>query len=447
MGNKTSIIILGAGKGARMKSDMSKLLHKVGNLELISHVLNTSRKLDCQEIVAVLSENNIREVEKILGDDPVKTVIQVEKLGTGRAVAVGLSKIENKENNILVAYGDTPFISLESYKKMLDRLDETNDVAVILGFRIKNIENKYGRLLVNEKNELIEIREYKDASEEERRINLCNGGIMAIRGDFLSKYLNKIDNKNAAGEYYLTDLVKIAKENGFGCSHIMVDENEIVGVNSREELARAEKIFQDRRRKEFMEKGVTLIDPDSAYFSYDTEIESDVVIEPNTVFLPGVKIKKNATVKAFSYLEGCALGEGVSVGPFARLRPGAALGEGAKIGNFVEIKNSAVGKGVKIGHLTYIGDAEIGENTNIGCGSITCNYDGYKKFKTKIGRDNFIGSNTVFVAPVETGDNCLTAAGSVITKNVERDALAVGRGEQKNIEGGMIRYRKKRTKT
>jgi bifunctional UDP-N-acetylglucosamine pyrophosphorylase/glucosamine-1-phosphate N-acetyltransferase len=323
-------------------------------------------------------------------------------------------------------------------------LNTTENAVIVLGFEVSEKGTRYGRLKLNEKNELLRIIEYKEAEEGDGKITLCNAGIMAFKGQHLGKFLEKIDNNNNAKEYYLVDAIKIANEIGLKSTYIDVSEDQVLGVNSREDLSKVELIFQNYKRKEFMEQGVTLIDPSSVYFSYDTEIENDVVIEPNVVILPGVKIKSGVTVKAFSYLEGCVLESGVSVGPFARIRPGAFLDKDARIGNFVEIKKSNIGKGVKIGHLTYIGDSEIGENTNIGCGVVTCNYDGYVKSKTKIGKDNFIGSNTIFVAPVETGDNCITAAGSVITKNIENNAMAVSRAEQKNIVDGMKKYKAKR---
>jgi bifunctional UDP-N-acetylglucosamine pyrophosphorylase/glucosamine-1-phosphate N-acetyltransferase len=445
MSKKTSVIIFAAGKGTRMKSAISKLLHKIGNLEIINYVLRTSKQLNCEEMVVVVSPENRDEIEKnIDGDRGIKTVAQQERLGTGHATKIGLSEIKNKDNNILVIFGDTPMIKLDTYQKVIETINTTDNAVVILGFNTADINNKYGRLKIDDKGELLKIIEYKEATEEEKKINLCNAGIMAIKGKYLGDFLEKIDNNNNAKEYYLVDAVQIARNNGLKCTYIGVEEDEVTGINSREELARAEKIFQNNRRKEFMTKGVSLIDPNSVYFSYDTEIENDVVIEPNVVFMPGVKIKSGATVKAFSYLEGCVLENGVSVGPFARIRPDTVLGENSKIGNFVEIKKSTIGNGVKIGHLTYIGDAEIGENTNIGCGTITCNYDGYTKSKTKIGKDNFIGSNTIFIAPIETGNNCLTAAGSVITKDIKENDMAVSRSEQKNISDGMKKYRGKR---
>jgi bifunctional UDP-N-acetylglucosamine pyrophosphorylase/glucosamine-1-phosphate N-acetyltransferase len=442
MNKKTSVMILGAGNSVRMKSNTSKLLHKVGNLELINHILNTVKQLDCEETVMVLSQENMEEIKKIVGDD-INMAIQTEKLGTGDATKVGYAKIKNKESNILIVYGDTPLVKAETYKKMIETLDATDNAVMVLGFDAEDIDNKYGRLVVKEK-ELVQIVEYKDANEDERSIRLCNSGIAAVKGKYLEGLLSEIDNNNAAKEYYLTSIVKIAIDKGLKCGYIRTEEKEVLGINSRYELTKAEKVFQDNKRREFMLNGATLLDPDSVYFSFDTKIGKDVVIEQNVVFLSGVQLEDNTVVKAFSYLEGCVVEKGASVGPFARIRPETILKQNSKIGNFVEIKKSTIGEGVKINHLTYIGDTEIGKNTNIGCGTVTCNYDGYKKSKTKIGENNFIGSNTIFVAPVETGDNCLTAAGSVITKNVEGNAIAISRSEQRNIENGMQRYKSRR---
>jgi bifunctional UDP-N-acetylglucosamine pyrophosphorylase/glucosamine-1-phosphate N-acetyltransferase len=445
MKDKTSVMILAAGKGTRMKSNTSKLLHKIGNLEIINYVLRTAEQLESEETIVVISPDNKAEIEKNIDkNNNIKTAIQNERLGTGHAAKIAFAELKNKNNNVLILLGDIPLIKLNTYQKIIETLNTTDSAVVILGFNLTDLNCQYGRLKTNKNNELLKIIEYKDATEKDKKISLSNAGVTAIKGEYLEYLLEKIDNKNNAKEYYLVDIVEIARKNGLKCTYIEVEEDEVMGINSREELSKAERIFQNNRRREFMYRGVTLIDPSSVYFSYDTEIENDVVIEPNVVFLPGVKIKSGATVKAFSYLEGCTLENGVSVGPFARIRPETILKQNAKIGNFVEIKKSTVGENVKIGHLTYIGDSEIGENTNIGCGTVTCNYDGYKKSKTKIGKDNFIGSNTIFIAPIETGNNCLTAAGSIITKYVKENSMAIGRSEQKNVDNGMIRYRKKR---
>ena len=269
---------------------------------------------------------------------------------------------------------------------------------------------------------------------------------MVIKTALIDNFINKIDNNNASGEYYLTDVVAIAKNENYKIGYAIAEENEVMGINSRDQLAEAEKLFQDKKRLEFMKNGVTLINPESVYFSYDTEIENDVIIEPNVVFMEGVKIHSNVEIKSFSYLEKCEIKTGAVVGPFARIRPETIIEKNAKIGNFCEIKKSTIGEGTKVNHLTYIGDTTVGKNTNIGAGTITCNYDGYSKFKTKIGNNCFIGSNTIMVAPIEIGDNALTGAGSIITKNVEEKSIAITRAEQKNIENAIDKYREKRKK-
>ena len=435
-----SIIIIGAGKGTRMKSNMSKLLHKVGNLEMINHVIATAKQLDPQEICVVCSEENINEIKKNITDD-IKTTIQYDRLGTAHATNTGYTALSHKDNNILIMYGDGPLITVETYQKLIDTLNNSNASIVDLGFNTANIENKYGRLITNN-DDLEKIVEYKDASEDIRNITLCNAGILAVRGGLIENLLKQVKNDNASKEYYLTDIIDLAKKDGGVCKYIIATEDEVMGINSRYELSIAEKIFQDKKRKEFMLKGVTMIDPSSVYFSYDTEIENDVVIEPNVVFLPKVKIASNVVIHSFSYLEDCVIESGVSVGPFARIRPKTTLKENAHIGNFVEIKKSTIGEGTKIGHLTYIGDTTIGKNTNIGAGCITCNYDGFSKHPTTIGNNCFIGSNTVMVAPINLEDGCLTGAGSIITKDVKTDDIAIARADQKNLEKKAISYRK-----
>lgn len=440
-----SIIIIGAGKGTRMKANLSKLLHRVGNLEMINHVINTSKKLNAEEICVVCSEENIDEIKKNVSDN-ITTVIQKERLGTGHATKTGFDGLKNKDNNnILVMYGDVPLISLETYEKIVDLLNNSNASIIDLAFNTRDIKNKYGRL-ITKGDELEEIVEYKDASDAVRNITLCNSGIVAIKAGLLGDLLGKLNNNNASKEYYLTDIIGISRKENKICKYIVGTEDEVMGVNSQEELSIAEAIFQNNKRKEFMAKGVTLVDPSSVYFSYDTEIENNVLIEPNVVMLPGVKISQNVVVHSFSYLEDCLLEKGVSVGPFARIRPKTTLKKNSHIGNFVEIKKSTVGEGTKIGHLTYIGDSTIGNGTNIGAGCITCNYDGFSKFNTTIGNDCFIGSNTVMVAPVDLADGCLTAAGSIITENVENNCMAIARSRQTNLSGKAEEYRKKRNK-
>lgn len=441
MSNNLSVVILSAGKGTRMKSNVSKPLHKIGNLEMINHVVNTAKKLNPNEIIIVVSEENQEEIRKNI-DNNIKLIVQKDRNGTGGATKLASTLLNKNNDKVLVMCGDTPLIDYKTYENMVNN----NADVVILGFNTADIKNRYGRLMLDKNGELERITEFKDATEDERNNSLCNAGMMVIKSSLIYDFLEKIDNKNASDEYYLTDVVGIARNAGYKIAYSLAEEEEVMGVNSRNQLAMAEKIFQQKKRREFMENGVTLIDPESVYFSYDTEIENDVVIEPNVIFLTGVKVHSNVEIKAFSYLEACDIKSGAIIGPFARIRPDSIIEENAKIGNFCEIKKSKIGKGSKVNHLTYIGDTEIGENTNIGAGTITCNYDGYSKFKTKIGDNCFIGSNTIIVAPTTIGDNSLTGAGSIITKDVNKNAIAITRAEQRNLENAMERYRAKREK-
>lgn len=447
MNNKLSIIALAAGKGTRMKSNISKPLHKVGNLEIINHVVNTAKKLDMEEMSLVVSDKNKNEIENIIDEKNIKITIQKDRNGTGSAAKAGLNMISNRENNILIMYGDVPLIRSETYKNMLKYLKNDDNDIIVLGFYTEKITNAYGRLIIDKNNKLTKIVEYNDATIEERNNNLCNAGIYVIKNSILlESLLNSIDNKNASKEYYLTDIIEIAQKMNLKCSYCLADEDEVIGINSKEELARAEAIFQDKKRKEFMANGVTLIDPKSVFFSYDTEIENDVIIEPNVIIKADVKIRSGVNIRSFSYLEACQIMEGAIIGPFARIRPGTILKENSRVGNFCEIKKSVIGANTKVSHLTYLGDTQVGDNTNIGAGTITCNYDGYSKFETNIGNDSFIGSNTIIIAPVNIGNNSLTAAGSIITKNIEDNSVAISRVEQKNLPKAMINYRKKREK-
>ncbi len=443
MSKEVTTIILAAGKGTRMKSNISKPMHKIAGLEIISHIIKTVEKIDTKETIIVVSEENNEDITKCLSDKE-KLVIQKERKGTGDATKTAIDIISNINNPVLITYGDMPLVESETYTKMIKRIYEENVSIVALGFYTKDTTNKYGRFKINADNNLESIIEFKDATEEERKNPLCNAGIYVIKNaELLKNLLERIDNKNASGEYYLTDIIKIAYEQKLKCVYYIAMENEVMGVNSRNELAVAEKIFQDKKRQEFMLSGVTLQEPSTVYFSYDTIIENDVTIEPNVFFANGVKIKSGTVIKSFSYLEDCEINNNVTIGPFARIRPGTVLKNNCKVGNFCEIKKSTIGNGTKINHLSYIGDTEIGDNTNIGAGTITCNYNGYTKSKTKIGNNSFIGSNTIIIAPINIGNNTMTAAGSVITNDVIDGAIAISRSEQKNLDQGMIRYRKK----
>lgn len=440
MNQKISIIILGAGKGTRMKSKISKVLHQIANLSMIEHVILGSQKLNPYEINIVISEEMADEVKEDLQQkyQNLHFTIQKDRLGTGHAVQIAMENSKSKSDIYLVLYGDTPFIETRTLENIIEN-SKKNDISV-LSFESDNPAS-YGRLVTNG-NILEKIVEFKDASQLEKEISLCNSGVMAINGAKINDLLSKIDNKNASKEFYLTDIVAIAKKEDLKCSFIKCSEDEVLGVNSKLQLADAEKIFQDKMRQRIMLQGVTLIDPNSVYFSYDTKISNDVVIEPNVVFGPNVIIESGCHIKAFSHIEGAKIAKNAVIGPFARIRPGAILDENVKIGNFVEVKKSNISKGVKINHLSYIGDANIGQNSNIGAGTITCNYDGYNKFITNIGSDVFIGSNSSLVAPVKIDDQSMVGAGSVITKDVAKGDLSVSRSKQIAIIKGSLDFRK-----
>lgn len=433
MTRKCLAVVLAAGDSTRMKSSMSKVLHPVGGLPMIAHVMTSIAESGVSDVTLVLGRD-AEKVAKAASIDglAVETVLQTERLGTGHAVQMARDAIARCYDEILVAYGDVPLITAAPLKAARDALAGGADVAVI-GFHTKN-PTGYGRLLV-ENGELIAIREEKDATEAERAVTWCNSGLMAIDGKKALDLLGRIGNQNAKGEYYLTDLVEIARSLGGKAVAVDAPESELTGCNNRAELAVIERLWQERRRHELMVSGVTMIAPETVFLSHDTVIGQDALIEPNVVFGPGVMVEGGAVIHAFSHLEGAHVAAGATVGPFARLRPGANLAEGSKVGNFCEVKKAEIGKGAKVNHLTYIGDAVIGAETNIGAGTITCNYDGVNKHETHIGAGAFIGSNSSLVAPVSIGDGALIASGSVITEDVPADALAFGRARQEMKPG------------
>ncbi len=426
-------VVLAAGDSTRMKSSMSKVLHPVGGRPMIAHVMASIGASGVSDVALVLG----RDAEKVakaasIEGLAVESVLQTERLGTGHAVQMARDAIARGYDEILVAYGDVPLITAAPLKAAREALAGGADVAVI-GFHTKN-PTGYGRLLV-ENGELIAIREEKDATEAERAVTWCNSGLMAIDGRKALDLLSRIGNRNAKGEYYLTDLVEIARSLGGKAVAVDAPESELTGCNNRAELAVIERLWQERRRHELMVSGVTMIAPETVFLSHDTVIGQDALIEPNVVFGPGVIVEGGAVIHAFSHLEGAHVAAGATVGPFARLRPGANLAEGSKVGNFCEVKKAEIGKGAKVNHLTYIGDAVVGAETNIGAGTITCNYDGVNKHETHIGAGAFIGSNSSLVAPVKIGDGALIASGSVITEDVPADALAFGRARQEMKPG------------
>ncbi len=428
----TALVILAAGMGTRMNSDLPKVLHKVAGAPLLVHAMKSGAALDPEKLV-IVAGHGADQVSKAARDwdDRAEVVLQEEQLGTGHAVLQAREALEGFDGDVIVLYGDTPFILPETIENIA-AARARNDV-VVLGFEAAD-PGRYGRLVMAG-DALDRIVEFKDASEEERAITICNSGILAADKTTLFRLLDEVGNDNAAGEYYLPDIVALARAEGLSATAVTCDEAETLGVNSRAELAGAEAAFQARARAEALDNGVTLTAPDTVFFAHDTVIGRDAIVEPNVIFGPGVTVESGALIRAFSHLEGCHVSRGATVGPYARLRPGAELAEDVHVGNFVEIKNAVLDEGAKANHLSYIGDAHVGEKTNIGAGTITCNYDGVMKHKTEIGAQAFIGSNTMLVAPVKIGNRAMTGSGSVITADVEDDALAIARGTQVNKPG------------
>jgi bifunctional UDP-N-acetylglucosamine pyrophosphorylase/glucosamine-1-phosphate N-acetyltransferase len=437
-----AVVILAAGQGTRMRSDTHKVLHPIASRPLLLHLLNTVDELGEGRRVIVVGKGR-DQVEKALDGSCVAIAHQAEQKGTAHAVAQAREALVGYEGPVLILYGDTPFVEPATLRRMLDRLDgDGGPGVVVLGSQPED-PLKYGRIILGEGDHIAKMVEYKDATEEERAVRLCNSGMMAVRATDLFRWLDQVGNDNAAGEYYLPDIVNIAAAEGRDAVVIETDPYETAGVNSRAELAHLELEWQRRHREQALDQGATLIDPESVWFAYDTRLGRDVTIEPHVVFGPGVEVADGATIKAFSHIEGASIGARAVIGPFARIRPGTRLAEGTKVGNFVELKKADVGRGAKVNHLSYVGDSEVGEGANIGAGTITCNYDGFRKYGTVIGAGAFIGSNTALVAPVTIGDGAIVGAGSVITRDVEPDSLAVERNEQKGISGWARRFRER----
>ena len=386
------------------------------------------------------------QVEKAIAGRDVAIAVQAEQKGTGHAVQQAADALAGYDGPVLILYGDTPFVEAETLRRMLDRLDGDGGPGVVVLASSPADPLKYGRIILGEGDQIAKMVEYKDATEEERAVRLCNSGMMAVRAARPVPLARQVGNDNAAGEYYLPDIVNIAAAEGRDAVVIEGDPYEAAGVNSRAELAHLELEWQRRRREQVLDEGATLIDPESVWFAYDTKLGRDVTVEPHVVFGPGVAVADGATIHAFSHIEGATIGAKASIGPFARIRPGTRLAERTKVGNFVELKKAEVGEGAKVNHLSYVGDATIGAGANIGAGTITCNYDGFGKYRTEIGEGAFIGSNTALVAPVTIGDGAIVGAGSVITRDVEPDSLAIERGEQKGIAGWAKRFRERMTR-
>lgn len=440
MTSPLAVIILAAGKGTRMKSDLHKVLHPIAGRPMLIHLIDSLNQAGATRRVVVVGASG-EQVEAAVAATGVEIAWQREQLGTAHAALQAKDALANFDGVAIVCFGDTPLLATETVARLAARLEaEDAPTIAVLGFRPADAR-AYGRIIADANGTIAKMVEFKDASPEERAVDLCNSGVTAVRTRDLWRLLEAVGNDNAAGEYYLPDIVTLAVAEGGRAVVIETGEDEVAGVNSRAELAAVEAGWQAARRYRAMADGATLIAPDTVWFSHDTQIGRDVVIEPNVVFGPGVSIADGATIRAFSHLEGAKVGAKADVGPYARLRPGADLAEKAKVGNFVEVKKATIGRGAKVNHLSYIGDADVGANANIGAGTITCNYDGFFKYKTSIGADAFIGSNSALVAPVSVGDGAIVAAGSVLTKDVEAGALALVRPPQIAKPGWATKFR------
>jgi bifunctional UDP-N-acetylglucosamine pyrophosphorylase/glucosamine-1-phosphate N-acetyltransferase len=439
-----AVIILAAGQGTRMRSDTHKVLHPIASRPLLLHLLDRVDALGADKRVVVVGKGR-EQVEAAIAGRDADVAFQAEQKGTGHAVQQAQQSLGSYDGPVLILYGDTPFVEADTLRRMLDRLDGDGDPGVVVLGSCPPDPGKYGRIIL-EGDRIAKMVEYRDATEEERAVRLCNSGMMAVRAGDLFRWLSQVGNDNAAHEFYLPDIVNIAAGEGREAVVIEGDPYETAGVNSRAELAHLELEWQRRRREQVLDEGATLIDPESVWFAYDTRLARDVTVEPHVVFGPGVEVAEGAVIKAFSHIEGAIIGAKANIGPFARIRPGTRLGERTKVGNFVELKKAAVADGAKVNHLSYVGDAEVGAGANIGAGTITCNYDGFGKYRTVIGAGAFIGSNTALVAPVTVGDGAVVGAGSVITEDVEPDALAVERSEQKGVAGWAKRFRERMTR-
>jgi bifunctional UDP-N-acetylglucosamine pyrophosphorylase/glucosamine-1-phosphate N-acetyltransferase len=434
-------IILAAGKGTRMKSDLHKVLHPLAGRPMLLHLIASVAELKPARTVVVVGAGR-EQVEAAVAPLGIETVHQREQLGTGHAVAQAEQTLGAWAGDVLILYGDVPMVTPTTMRRMLDRLHGADaPAACVLGFRPRD-PGAYGRIVADAEGRIERMVEFKDATPEERAVTLCNSGLIAVRSEDLFALLARVGNDNAAGEYYLPDIVMLAASDCRTSAVIETDEAEVAGVNSRGELAGVEAAWQHRRRAQAMVEGATLVAPETVWFSHDTRLGRDVTVEPHVQFAPGVSVADRATIRAFSHLEGTSVGEACEVGPYARLRPGTVLERGAKVGNFVEVKKARLGEGAKANHLTYLGDAEVGAGANIGAGTITCNYDGFLKYRTKIGAGAFVGSNSALVAPVTIGDGAIVGAGSVVTTDVEADALRLVRPEPATKAGWAANFRK-----
>ena len=444
MSQRSSLaLVLAAGQGTRMKSARPKVLHEIAGQPMLGRVMETALKSGLGEIAVVVAPgmDAVRDAARVVHAG-TGVYVQEEQLGTAHAVLAARAAFEKFTGDVIILYGDTPLLRPETIGRILATLDDGADLAV-LGFEAHD-PTGYGRLITDADGTLVAVREEKDASDAERKVRLCNSGVFAFRGENLLRLLERIGNNNAKGEYYLTDAVEIARDDGLKTGVVVCPEEEVMGVNSKSQLAEAEAELQTRLRREAMDAGVTLVAPETVFLCPDTRLSQDVVVEPNVVFGPGVTVEEGARIRAFSHLEEAHVGKDAVVGPFARLRPGTELGPGVRVGNFVEVKNAKMEQGSKANHLTYVGDAHVGPGANIGAGTITCNYDGFSKHRTEIGAGAFIGSNTALVAPIRIGDGVYVGSGSVLSKDVPADALVVTRGPLDQRDGWAARMRARR---
>ncbi|MCC7036759.1 MAG: bifunctional UDP-N-acetylglucosamine diphosphorylase/glucosamine-1-phosphate N-acetyltransferase GlmU [Alphaproteobacteria bacterium] len=440
---KLACIILAAGKGTRMKSALPKPLHEIAGRSMVAHAIASCEALNPEKIVVVIGPDMPQMAEAV---KPHATAIQAVANGTGGAALAAREHFKNFDGDILVVFSDTPLVTSETMQRMVEARRQLPAIGLTYSAFRPADPAKYGRMVMDDDGTLKKIIEWKDANDAERKITLCNGGIVCGDGAKLFDWLSQVGNDNAQKEYYLTDLPQIARKDNRTTHVVEISEEETAGVNSREDLAVIERLMQQRLRKKHMANGATLTDPASVFFSHDTIIGQDVTIGTNVVFGPGVTIANNVEILPFCHIEGAIVAESAQVGPFARLRPGTVLGADAKVGNFVETKNAQIGAGAKASHLSYLGDAVIGDRANIGAGTITCNYDGYLKHKTVVGKDAFIGSNTALVAPVTIGDGAIVGAGSTITQDVAADALALTRAPQVAKDGWAPVFRETKKK-
>ncbi len=432
MSQKRAAVILAAGQGTRMKSPLPKVLHPVGGRSMLDRAIDAAEGAGCDRVIVVVGTHSpqVREAAtKRVGESAI--AVQDPPMGTGHAVNAARELLKDFDGTVIVSYADTPLVSAKVLKPVFE-LAEQADLAV-MGFEAAD-PGAYGRLVMSDDN-LDAIVEAREATPAQYAITACNSGILACSAELMLSLLAEVKNENSKGEYYLTDIVGLAKARGLQPKVTMASEDDVLGANSQAELAVAERVWQDQVRRSFMDAGVHMPAPETVFFSYDTQVAAGVVIEPNVVFASGVSVETGAVIRAFSHLEGAKVGQGALIGPYARLRPGADIGKDAHIGNFVEVKNVTIGEGAKANHLSYLGDGSVGPKTNIGAGTIFCNYDGYFKYKTVIGAGAFIGSNSSLVAPVTIGDGAMTASGSVITRDIAADAMAVARGQQADKPG------------